>query len=313
MGGGVRPAPRIGPLVSGSAVAGDSAGVRVRITAPLIGLHLFPKNDLTLPNGTRIQRFWGSDVGKVRERHVSPFGGLGPYTLEDVSTWNYVVVREIELDDGAELPRTPELTSGFDDVVSALRLLAPGMVRWHIYWAEPLDRDEPAPYSVLSHRSYFTMTRGYMDVSVDQCSRLGPTVKALARREQSIVDHMWDRLEVALRRFNQLRERREPSDRVIDAWIGLEALVGPRTSDGLMDLLPPRISKLLETSDGGPAQERIADLYRLRCKLVHGTRIDDDPYFAADEVEELLGCAILAWLDPRRRPKYVGQLDDGPE
>jgi hypothetical protein len=296
-------------------VAGSTAGVRVRITTPLIGLHSFPKDAMALPNGTSIERFWGSDLGKVRDRFLSPFGGLGPYNVEDVSGWKYVLVREIEieLEEGAELPRTAELTEGFDDVVTALRLVAPGMVRWHIYWTEPLDRDEPAPYSRLSHRHYFTMTRGYMDVNVAQCARLVTAVKALDRREQSIAGHLCDRLEVALRRFDQLRERREPADRVIDAWIGLEALVGPRTSDGLMELLPLRISKLLGMPEEAPAQERIAELYRLRCKLVHGTRIDHDPHFAADEVEELLRRAILAWLDPQRRPKHVGQLDEAPE
>ncbi|MCB0879782.1 MAG: hypothetical protein KDC46_12490 [Thermoleophilia bacterium] len=293
--------------------AGAVAPVQVRITTPLIGLHSFPEDVLALPNGTRIQRLWGSDLGKVRDRYRSPFGELGPYNVEEMSGWNYVLVREMELEDGAELPRTAGLTDGFDDVVCALRLLAPGMVRWHIYWTEPLNRDEPAPYSVLSRRPYFTMTRGYLDMNAEQCARLVPTVKALARREQSIVGHLCDRLEVALRRFDQLRERREPADRVVDAWIGLEALVGPRESDGLTNALSRRIPSLLADSGEAPSPERVRDLYRLRCKLLHGVRVAEDPYFAADEMEELLRRAILAWLDPSCRPKNVRQLDDAPD
>jgi hypothetical protein len=156
------------------------------------------------------------------------------------------------------------------------------------------------------------MTRGYMELEDDGADQLPGLVKKLRGRRKAMRDDLCNRLDVALRRYNMMRERRESADRIIDGWIVLEALVGHRDDqEELTTILPRRTSALLQRSGVEcPAIDDLADMYRLRSKLVHGSLGGTDTWHPEDRtLEWIAGAAIRAWLSNEARPKSVRELD----
>ena len=122
------------------------------------------------------------------------------------------------------------------------------------------------------------------------------------------------RVKVALGRFNSSYERRDPSDRLIDLVIALEALFG---DDG------PGISYKVAMRCAGwmhsPGQDRatlfskVREYYRLRSKAVHGEKPRSPSGDDVDALEEIVRKSLLKFLDHQKKPGYTPQrkeLDD---
>ncbi|MDO8472765.1 MAG: HEPN domain-containing protein [Dehalococcoidia bacterium] len=81
------------------------------------------------------------------------------------------------------------------------------------------------------------------------------------------------RVELALGRWNSAGDRSTEADRLIDHWVALESLFGPRDKQELSFRMPLRIAAFLGAD--GPERQRIfnemRDSYDLRSKIVHGS------------------------------------------
>ena len=105
---------------------------------------------------------------------------------------------------------------------------------------------------------------------------------------------------LALRRFSQAQERRQPEDRLLDYWIGLEALFSPGTAE-LRYRISLRVANFVGRSEShGNRREIFEQLkrsYDARSKVAHGGEAPDLEA-TADVTGRHLRSALEAWIDP---------------
>ena len=107
-----------------------------------------------------------------------------------------------------------------------------------------------------------------------------------------------DSLALALRRFETAYDRRIDEDRLIDHWIGLEALfTSSEERQETVDKISRRIGRLLgsDVAIRSEVRERARTLYDVRSRVVHGGKPSSKGpkvLAAADEAEQLLRQAL---------------------
>jgi hypothetical protein len=114
---------------------------------------------------------------------------------------------------------------------------------------------------------------------------------------------------LALGRFASTFTRARPEDRILDSWIGLEALLLDEH-----DELSYKISMRLAALIGHTPDERMAIFtearksYRARSRIAHGSS-QSDVVAAADSARELLRRALVSWMaeDARRLPDELDE------
>jgi hypothetical protein len=105
-------------------------------------------------------------------------------------------------------------------------------------------------------------------VGLDDAGRLQRLWKGL-RRQRGAAEQ---RLRLALRRWSDARDRDRLDDRLIDYWIGLEALVLPDSRQEIIYRAALRIAALIGTSGAERRQlyQQLRASYGLRSDTVHG-------------------------------------------
>jgi hypothetical protein len=146
------------------------------------------------------------------------------------------------------------------------------------------------------------------DRYVLECDDL--TVLRLIDLIDRVSSHADDATTVALRRFGFSYERAQPDDRLIDGWIGLEALL---TTSNERSETTDKISRRLGRLLGRTQAERLEvkreakKLYDRRCAVVHGSKTTDDLRTEADRAVDLLRRAVRLRLERSWTPE---QLED---
>lgn len=119
--------------------------------------------------------------------------------------------------------------------------------------------------------------------------------------------------QVAISRLNESEKRENPFDKLLDAVVGLEAILLSSKGEDLRGELSYRFS--LNYSSLFPAEERRAEfrrarkIYSMRSQVVHAGNIGKDkmPDFksAADEAAEMLRFLIKRFLKSAADPEYL--------
>ena len=173
----------------------------------------------------------------------------------------------------AHCPRGSQVgvSAGFDRLwwsVICLKLAKKGAITYGDVWIIP-HRWSPFPGLARQSRS---VQLSFFDIY------------RMAREDIPVIERIWHSVEghvekpppfwmVALGRFDDSSLRHRPEDKLIDTWIGLEALFGKGVGVGeLRYQLSLRLAHFLETDAG--ARKRVRDLamdaYKLRGAVVHG-------------------------------------------
>lgn len=143
-----------------------------------------------------------------------------------------------------------------------------------------LDCDGVAPFNEERHRLTRALRAAGYPGSADWRpglhKQIHPTDAArLAQAMQHIVDRSAvPGLQLALRRWRESARRGRDDDKLIDYWIGLEALFMPDTSSKIKATVSRRVSNYTGV---GATREKIAkelrESYKRRSELVHGEHI----------------------------------------
>lgn len=130
-------------------------------------------------------------------------------------------------------------------------------------------------------------------------SALAETWQRLRTLDRALSGKEKARYARAIRRFRDAYDRAAPEDRLIDSWIGLEALVLSDSKQELAYKAGMRIATLV----GATGEERehlfklTKKLYAARSAVAHGAS-DSDLAAKADEAHDLLRRVVLAWSTP---------------
>jgi hypothetical protein len=191
--------------------------------------------------------------------------------------------------------------------LTALRLMHSGRPLAWRFWSEPSDP------SVLHRFS----TEGALARQVSphpsdeyrfEASDVGVLTRIYGELEVAALSSA-SPVQLALRRLNSAVERTSKADRILDYWIGLEALFLPQIKQELSYRAALRIAAILGT-DPENRQERYEiakKSYGIRSKIIHG---DDVPTVTVDQVEsetqELLRLSLLRAISSEGFPDMSG-------
>lgn len=198
----------------------------------------------------------------------------------------------------------------FNNVTLALRLFPNGGDTRYL----TLISDQSSPFEGGGNRhspgeSSTPSLRNSCELTLDDCDMFK---EFWERHEEQLFDPPRS-MRIALRRYADAFQRREPEDRLVDLVIALEAmLLKPGEFQELAFRLSQRGALLLpgDLEDAREIRSQLKDAYRDRSKVVHGVRDEVDRQFV-NEVEELTRRCVLEVLEraPRGGKEHEAILD----
>jgi hypothetical protein len=213
------------------------------------------------------------------------------------------------------LPRTAD--DDFDRVVTALRLLKAGAVWYNVrgHWPGHLAFGSNPALGNASWEPKPGVDGARYELLEEDVQPLSDLVGSLVNGAQH------KRLPVALDRFKLAYERKRPEDKLIDCWVGLEALFSPPDSREVTYRIALRAAYFIASLPEEREQifTALRDHYGTRSDVVHGRKPKRDVKVAAEAVEDYLRQALRKTVsDPARfRPDQLdlvvarGQFQQG--
>lgn len=262
-------------------------------------------DELVLGDGLLIREITDDERGFLtgRSREI-----MNPVSHREVHG-DYVVEYEYQVPkDGGR--STTEVEETFDSVTLALKLFPQGGdVRYLSVVSDQFSPFEGARHRFSEGEAVTPSLRASCDLSEEECDEF----LAFWDDHRGQLRDPPETMNIALRRYADAFQRREPEDRLIDLVISLEALL---LKSGERQELSYRLSQrgaLLLADDLEEAQEirdQLKDAYNERSNVVHGVRDDVDRAYVGD-VQELTRRCLLAMLEqaPRGRKEHASVLD----
>jgi hypothetical protein len=265
-----------------------SESVSVALSAPLLGFSA-EFNTLRVAEGVSIEKI--SPEWKQARWEDSTFDqSIGDFGRQGWADWTHMV-RCVAGVAKALGPDLNELQTTAQRVVTALRLLLPGGVAIAMSWLDPLM----PVFGVAPHKMAFSSMLGWQvypprmnwQGSEDDLSRIYARLPPTSLPTVSL----------ALRRFEGAYGRISDEDRLIDYWIGLEALFLADRQNELSYLGPLRIARFLEQDRSARTAvfDRLRKSYGLRSQIVHGKH-PGNVHATTVETEHLLRTALAKML-----------------
>jgi hypothetical protein len=252
-----------------------------QLLVPLVVTDIDISGDsLVVDDRTRLERLTDNDLRRMSQR--SDYGGVsGP--LADAAHWA-VVIDMPPMENPGEGRRIftadPSLdTQAIEDAVNALRVVSSVRTGWARVFRRPIGWDDiwkdalPALNHLQSVRRYPADLddRGWLrpnrGLTTEQAAQVPAAAAAMKTADA--------KAKLAIRRLSMALVRDSPDDQLIDACIGLEALLGQQGSE-LSYRIAVRASALLASKEEDPREPeavfRMArKVYDRRSELVHGS------------------------------------------
>lgn len=221
------------------------------------------------------ERFtWEERQRKFEEMSSFPAAGWDQFAIADVE----FVFRTRQFLERGSGDRFAVMRKGQDlrtSVLRALRLTGPGRISSHMQWWTVV---EPCFNILAASLGTQWSNRPPGNGSTMDLTVQSDTAAAFANLLDRLSEHPIDgALDVAIRRLEYAYERSRTEDRMIDYWIGLEALFMSSGDQGEQtDKLSRRIARLLgqDLVERRTLRSSVKRLYGTRSRLVHGVEPD---------------------------------------
>lgn len=264
----------------------------VKITAvTLIASLRLPQGieQIDLPDGGRVRRLQPDEIERLSRQDASMEGGL---SIQELS---HAVALEYELECPIALVEEERLDGRYPSI--------------HLDQRHRVERFLDALSIVLPHRCEAMQTsweigiKG-LPVTLGRQSRLGVLALGLTdvgerQVEQIVATYALvpmlktGHLGVASSRLTSAERRLERSDQLLDAVIGLEALLAPRDSGELTFRLALNYALLDEAGERRERYDKMASVLEVRNMLVHGATMSSSKQQARLSDAAHLACALL--------------------
>lgn len=249
-----------------------------------------PISRAELGDGMDIRRIPSGDIRALWHA----FGSVPDVLPSQVPRWSHAVCAR-RLVEKSRIGQAVTSREWIFRAVTALRLAKHGRVGVTYVWAQG---DGPVFVEVMAIaqpvvRPLYAVPPEYR---LDE-SELAPVAQLLDALPQHVDDR---RFRLALDRFNVLYERLNPIDRLIDSWIGLEALFAPDGKSGEVAFRTSlRIAILLGQSDADRKAlfALMKKSYDRRSRVAHGQPAKPDTSELASSTEDVLRRALRGFLD----------------
>lgn len=244
---------------------------------------------IDLPCGARIRKFEPHEIERLSRHDASREGGL---SIQELS---HAVALECE----------------FECPLEIVADVSPGQKHPSIYLDQRhrVERFLDALSIVLPHRCEAMQTSWELGIKglpviLGTQSRLGVLALGLAEVGEPQIEQIvatyalvptfrTGHIGVAASRLTSAERRLERSDQLLDAVIGLEALLAPRDSGELSFRLALNYALLGEISARRERFERMASVLEVRNMLVHGATLSSEKHQARLSDAAILACSLL--------------------
>jgi hypothetical protein len=287
----------------------DSKVIRLRYQTQLINFKM-PADSLVLPDGLMIRRLTDEEVSAF---HGGPIGTLGFLRPRTLGPQEFVL--EGELDEPKILGNNhlegdvmaPGAKVAFDKAITSLRTFKEGCVGYDFIHFQPVTFC-PIGFFSRGEGDKFVPSGSYV-LTEAEYEPLMAHAKLIFRSSEAS-------MEMACSRLADAENRTRPQDQIVDAVIGMEALLLAGIEDRKSEL-SFRFSlnyAMLFPSDQRHYAYRVArDLYGLRSVIAHGSSLDENRLKIAGEkvvlheagrrAKAALRGIIMHFL-PKKRARY---------
>ena len=257
----------------------DSPTVRLRFLAQLVNFRM-PADSLALPSGLAIRRL---SEDEVSEFHGGRMGTLAQIPYQSLGIHEFVLAGELDEPKilGNSQPQAETVADRakevLDKAVLSLRTFKEGHVGYDYIHFRPVTFCPIGLFSVGAGDKYIPM--GSYSLTVSE-------YEALTKHAELIFACSEPAMKMACSRLGDAENRTRPEDRIIDAVIGMEALLLAGV-DGRRGELSFRFSlnyaMLFPTDERQDAYRLARDLYSLRSRIAHGSSVDEGKLKIAGE------------------------------
>jgi len=247
----------------------DNPTVRLRFRARLINFDM--KHDsIQLADGLTIRR---QTVKEINGFYGGPVGRIG-FRPQFIGIDEFIVEGELDepkvLGDRETSPRLwDRVNPKLESVNLALRTFKEGSVGYGYVDFVPV-RFCPVPIPSLISGSEFIPV-GHYSLSETELGEFVSHAKLISHCSEPA-------MRLACSRLADAEIRTRPQDRIVDAVIGMEALLLAGIQDGKSEIgfkFSLNYSMLFPIEQRRPAYRLARDLYNLRSRIAHGSRLDE--------------------------------------
>jgi hypothetical protein len=261
----------------------DHSSVRLRFRAQLLNFKM-PVKSLSLPGGLEIRQLSEEEVSQF---HGGPIGVLGFIRPRWCGPYEFVI--EGELDEPKVLgsnhpqaegqPKEALAKAALDMAVLSLRTFKEGHVGYDYIHFTPVTF---CPIALLACGC------GDLYIPFGSYSLAEEEIQLLSGHAKLIFGVTEEAMKLACSRLADAEHRTRPQDRIIDAVIGMEALllagIGKEDRRGELGLRFRLNYAMLFPTEKRQHEYKVArDLYGLRSAIAHGSTIKDDELKIAGE------------------------------
>lgn len=283
----------VAQIVDGFSDFIDAPTIRVRFQAELLNFRM-AKDALSFPHGLVIRRLSENEVSHLNGGPLHAIGLFRPCNrgmTEFVIEGEYEDQKVFSPELNSDSEKRDEVTSRLDRAVLSLRTFKEGRVGYdwvHYKFMGVCPLSAPS----FGHADLY-IPAGTYDVSDNERDALADH----ARRVFTISEPA---METACRRLSDAEIRVRPEDQIVDAIIGMEALLlaALRNEDRRSELkyrFSLHYATLFESSSERRRAFKVAkNLYDLRSTLAHGSDVGRPPYRVGEERLSLLDAAKRA-------------------
>jgi hypothetical protein len=273
---------RVDDLVNEFEAFVDSSTVRIVFRAQLLNFRM-PGDLLEMPEGLRIRRLSEEEVSAFHGGSMEALGWIRPRTS---GLHEFCIEGETEESKGfgtpqdADRPDTDHVKATLDKAILSLRTFKEGRVGYDYVHFSPVE------FCPLALPSY-----GFGDLHVPfgMYTLKEDESRPLVEHAKLIFSVSEPSMEMACSRLADAETRLRPQDRLVDAVIGMEALLlaGLNKEDRKGELkfrFSLNYSTLFETPETRYREFRVAkDLYDLRSIVAHGSSFGTGPVRVGEE------------------------------
>jgi len=251
----------------------DAKTVKLLFRSILLNFYSPSSNSISLPEGLRIRRLGESEISDL-------YGG----TIESMSLQSghhvmheFCIEGEIEapklvgnLEENDELPSTNYIKAKLDKAMLCLRTFKEGYVGYNLI-----------QYSPVKFCPFVFGSRGYGDLYVPpgQYEIKSEEVASLEEHTKLIFGVEEEAMRMACSRLADAEHRTRPHDRIVDAVIGMEALLLSSITDRQGELsfrFSLNYAMLFPPEQRQSAFRFARDIYGLRSKIAHGSFVNNE-------------------------------------
>jgi Apea-like HEPN len=278
-----------------------SGHVRMRITAHLKNHAPVPQNfNVTLSNGVVFRCLSDAELETVLKVDIWDSPKLDPFSNRSVLEYDFETELLLSPMQAPPPDPWPKLVSPIEEVHTALHCYLPGSTPIELFRLRSLNPGIPVGgISTGRHHSYFS--------NYDLTNVRPRTLSSFVKK---CIKPCRPNLELAKNRLRDAENRSSALDAIIDAFVGIEALLNSENTPEITTRVALNYASLSPKTVRQSNYRKLKDLYKVRSNIVHGKFKPGTSYKIDGVPHEINEAAVASKALLRELVRWFVSADD---